>query len=159
MPYQITYELQVGSQELDMDCKGCERQFDWVKMLLVYDKNDKYTTIYDSCNAGCLARMMQNIKLSNISDVYSATNTMKCDINNDTQKHSLWNQYNWKCLWQKSFADLRDSLGYPNEMERPSRNDSKSKLTIEVKKLLIKMRLDFWSYANGEFFTCCTREA
>ena len=41
-------------------------------------------TIYDSYNAECATRMIQNIELSNIFDAYIATNTMKFDINNDT---------------------------------------------------------------------------
>ena len=84
-PYQKTWELQVDAQELDVDFKRCERQFDWLKISLVYDKSDKHTTIYDSYNAVCAARMVKKIELSNISNAYSATNTMKFDIKNDTQ--------------------------------------------------------------------------
>ena len=77
--------------------KVCERQLDWLKIYLVYDKSDIHTTLYDSYNAKCAARMIKNIELSNISDTYSATNTMKFNINNDTQKHLLWKQYTaWK---------------------------------------------------------------
>ena len=32
---------------------------------------------------------------------------------------------------ERIFIDLRNSLGYTNEMERPNRNDSKLKLAIE----------------------------
>ena len=127
--------------------------------------------------------MIQNIELSNICDVYSATNTMKFDINNDTQKHLLWKQYIvWHCdgytnapvsdyinnsmfqellpeniykanISDKSvYIDFRVNLGYTNEMERPSRNNSKLKLTIETKILLTKkMRLRVWGYTNGEY--------
>ena len=77
--------------------KVSERQLDWLKICLVYNKNDKHTTLYDSYNAKCAARMIKNIELSNISDTYSATNTMKFYINNDTQKRLLWKQYTaWK---------------------------------------------------------------
>ena len=39
-----------------------------------------------------------NIELANISNAYSATNTMKFDILNDTRKHSLWKQnVAWYC--------------------------------------------------------------
>ena len=45
-----------------------------------------------------MARMIKNIELSNISDAYSATNTMKFDIYNDTQKNLFWKQYiAWHC--------------------------------------------------------------
>ena len=43
---------------------------------------------------------------------------------------------------ERIYIDLRDSIGYTNEMERPIRNDSKLKLTIETKiPLTKKMRL------------------
>ena len=91
--YQKTYEPQAGSQEFTVDFKGCHRQFDWLEISLLYDKSHKHLTIYDSYNAECTARMTKNIELSNISDAYSATNMMKFDISNDTQKHLLWKQH------------------------------------------------------------------
>ena len=72
-----------------MDFKGCKRQFDWLEISLVYNKSDKHTTIYDSYNAKCTARITKNIELSNISDAHRATNTMKFDINIDNQKDLL----------------------------------------------------------------------
>ena len=137
--------------------------------MLVYDKNNKHATIYDCYNAECVARMIKNIELSNISNAYSAKNTMKFDINNDTQKNLLWKQYiAWHCegytsapisdyinnpvfqellpentymsniSGERIYIDLRDSLGDTNEMERPSRNNSKLKLTTETKIPLTK---------------------
>ena len=44
-PYQKTHKMQVCSQELMVDFKGCDRQFDWLKISLVYDKSDKHLTI------------------------------------------------------------------------------------------------------------------
>ena len=57
-PYQKTYELQAGSQEFTVDFKGCDRQFEWLKISLLYDKSDKHLTIYDSYIADCAARMI-----------------------------------------------------------------------------------------------------
>ena len=113
--------------------------------------------------------MIQSIELSNISDAYSVTNTMKFDINDYTQKHLLWKQHiAWRCdgytnapisdyinnpvfqelLPENTYIsntsderisiDLRESLGYTNEMERPIISDSKLKLTIETKIPLTK---------------------
>ena len=58
-PYQKTYELQAGSQEFTVDFKGCDRQFDWLEISLLYNKSDKHLTIYDSYNAACAARMIE----------------------------------------------------------------------------------------------------
>ena len=89
---QKTYELQIGSHEFTVDFKGCNRQLDWFEISLLYNKSDKHLTIYNSYNAECAAEMIKKIELSNISDAYSATNTMKFDISNDTQKYLLWKQ-------------------------------------------------------------------
>ena len=143
--------------------KGCDRQFDWLEISLLYDKSDDHLTIYDSYNAECAARMIKNIELSNISDAYSAADMMKFDISNDTQKHLIWKQYvAWHCNGyttapisdyinnpvfqelllesdyfgsrsdEKIYIDLWDSLGYREEIEKPSRNDSKLDVKIEL---------------------------
>ena len=65
-PYQKTYELKAGSQEITLDFKGSNRQFDWLEISLLYDKSDKHLTIYDSYSAECAARMIKKIELSNI---------------------------------------------------------------------------------------------
>ena len=72
-----------------VDFKGCERKFEWLEISLVYDKSDKHLTVYDSYNAECVAKMIKSIELANISNAYSATNTIKFDASNDTQKHML----------------------------------------------------------------------
>ena len=113
--------------------------------------------------------MIKNIELSNISEAYNATNTMKFDTSNDTQKHLLWKQYAaWHCngytaapisdyiknpvfqellletdycgseLDERVYIDLRDSLSYKEEIGKPSRNDSKLNVTIELKAALAK---------------------
>ena len=113
----------------------------------------------------------KKIELSNISDAYSATNMIKFNISNDTQKHLLWKQHvAWHCnsyttapisncvnnpVFQelllepdyfstksdeKIYIDLRDSFGYTDEIEKPSRNDSKSNVTIELRNPLAKKK-------------------
>ena len=109
---------------------------------------------------------------------------MKFDISNDTQKHLLWKQYiAWHCNGyindyinnpvfqelllesdyfgtksdEKIYIDLRDSLGYTDEIEKPSRNDSKLNVTIELRNPLAKeMRLRVWGYTNGEYLYMLT---
>ena len=39
--YQKTYELLAGSQEFSVDFQGANRQFDWIKISLLYDKRNK----------------------------------------------------------------------------------------------------------------------
>ena len=50
------------------------------------------------------------------------------------------------------YVDLRQSCGYANELEKPTRNDSKMTITIETKNSLAKqMTLRVWGYTNGEY--------
>ena len=52
---------------------------------------------------------------------------------------------------KRLYFDLRQSNGYTEEFEKPSRNDSKMSITIENKNSLTKkMRLRVWGYTNKE---------
>ena len=81
--YQKTYELQTGVQDFTVDFQGANRQFDWIEISLVYDKSDKHLTLYGSYNVECAAKMIKSLEFANISEQYSATNTLKYDISNN----------------------------------------------------------------------------
>ena len=68
------------------------------------------------------------------------TNTSISDyINNPVFQELLpENTYMSNISGERIYIDLRDSLGDTNEMERPSRNNSKLKLTTETKIPLTK---------------------
>ena len=51
------YKLQAGSQEFTVDFEGCDRQFNWLEISLLYNKSDKHLTFYDIYNAECAARI------------------------------------------------------------------------------------------------------
>ena len=117
-------------------------------------------------NAECATRLIKSVEFTNIS--------------NDLQKFLLWKQFvAWHCSGpitdyvnnplcqelpdeidyfgaesgERIYIDLRDSLGYTNEIEKPSRNDSRMTLTVEVKNALRKkIRLRVWGYSNGESY-------
>ena len=53
---------------------------------------------------------------------------------------------------ERIYLDLRDSMGYSNEMKKLMRNDSNLLLKMELKNpLLRKMRLRVWGYSMGEY--------
>ena len=53
---------------------------------------------------------------------------------------------------QRISLDLRDSLLYTNEIQKPSRNDSKLTVTVELKNVLAKKkRLRVWGYTNEKY--------
>ena len=47
-PIQKTYEINIGTDSINIGFLGLNRQFDWIDFSLVYKKSDKYTTIYNS---------------------------------------------------------------------------------------------------------------
>ena len=53
---------------------------------------------------------------------------------------------------KKVYINLRDSLGFTNEIEKPSWNDSKLTVTIKLENAVAhKLRLRVWGYTNGEY--------
>ena len=73
-------------------------------------------------------------------------------INNPVfQELLLENDYFGNKLDEKIYIDLRDSMGYTDEIEKPSINDTKLMVTIETKsRLAKKMTLRVWGHSNGE---------
>ena len=62
------------------------------------------------------------------------------------------NEYFSYKLDKRLYVDLRSSHGYTDELEKPTRNDSKMTITIETKTSLAKkMRLGVLGYTNREY--------
>ena len=55
-PLQKTYEISKGTDSLNVEFLGSNRQFDWLEISIVPDKSDKHTTIYDSYNRASFSR-------------------------------------------------------------------------------------------------------
>ena len=49
-PYQLSFQINVGSQRLAVDFVQANRQLAFLKLSLVYNKSDPHKTIYDRCN-------------------------------------------------------------------------------------------------------------
>ena len=47
-PIQKTYEINLGTDSININFLGVNRQFDWIELSIVYDKSNKHTTIYDN---------------------------------------------------------------------------------------------------------------
>ena len=68
-PLQKTYEISTGEDYKDIGFLGANRQFDWIELSLVYDKSNKYTTIYDSYNHELAAKPINSVRLSNFTEI------------------------------------------------------------------------------------------
>ena len=91
-PIQKTYEIKQGSDSLNVEFLGANRQFDWLEISIVNDKSDKHSTIYDSYNRELAAQKIKSLQLSNFTEIYSLTNEKKYSIDNLTQKYLLYKQ-------------------------------------------------------------------
>ena len=89
-PIQKKNEIKQGSDSLNVEFLGANRQFDWIEISIVPDKSDKHTTIYDSYNREMAAQLIKTLQLSNFTEIYSLTNKKKYNIDNLTQKHLLY---------------------------------------------------------------------
>ena len=92
-PIQKTYKTQKGSDSLNVEYLGANRQFDWVEISIVPGKSDKYTTIYDNCNREMAAQLIKSLKLSNFTEIYSLANEKKYSTDNLTQRYLLYKQF------------------------------------------------------------------
>ena len=88
-PSQKWYELAVGTQSHTVKFTAANRQFDWLKMSLLYEESDQPKTMYDSYNAKVTATTIQNIIIENTSNTYSIANELKFDVDNADEKHQL----------------------------------------------------------------------
>ena len=72
-PIQKKYEIQKGSDSLNVELLGANRQLDWIEIFIVPDKSDKHTTIYNSYNREMAAQLIKTLKQAltiNLKDIY-----------------------------------------------------------------------------------------
>ena len=88
-----TYGIQKGSDSLNVEFLGSNRQFDWIEISIVPDKSDKYTTLYNIYNREMASQLIQTLRLSNFRKISSLTNETKYSTDNLTKKHLLYKQF------------------------------------------------------------------
>ena len=121
-PIQKTYEIQKGSDSLNVEFLGANRQFDWIEISIVPDKRDKHTTMYDSYNREMAAQLIKSLRLSNFTEIYSLTNEKKYSTDNLTQRYLLYKQFvAWNCSGS-SVVPLSEYMDNPIYQELPDEN-------------------------------------
>ena len=107
---QDTYKINVDQDSLDIDFLGANRQFDWARLSLVYNKSNKHTIMYNIYNIEMASKIIKSVKLTNFTEICSFTKKNKFDIDNLTLKHLLYKQFvAWSCNGS-SVAPLTDYL-------------------------------------------------
>ena len=75
-----------GVQRYTVEFTSAKRQFDWLEILLAYDKSDQQLTLYD---AEVAATNLGKLKIKNITNTNSISNDLAFDLTDDDHKH-LW---------------------------------------------------------------------
>ena len=91
--YQQSFEINVGMQSINVGFIGADRQFNWLEISLLYDKNDQHQTVYDRYDAELAAKKMQSIKIEKNSATYSLTGGLTYDIDDENDKHWLYEMF------------------------------------------------------------------
>ena len=118
-PIQKTYEINTGSDTLNVEFLGSNRKFDWIEISIVPYKSDKHTTIYQSYNRELASQMIKTLRLSNFTEIDSLTNEKKYSIDNLAQKNLLYKQFvAWNCNGS-SVVPLTEYMDNPIFQELP----------------------------------------
>ena len=154
--------MNIGTQTINVNCQGPNRQFAWLEISLIYDKTDQHQIIYDSYGAKLAATQVQSLTLENASSMYSLTGGLVYDADNEDDKHWLYAMFvAYSCdgcstaplteyanneIYQelpkernyftntdkKLYIDMR-SKGYTDEPEKLTLDDSDLNLTVKLK--------------------------
>ena len=145
-PLQKWYKLAIGAQSYTVEFTAANRQVDWLKIYLGYDKNNQHKTTYSSYIAEVTSESIQNVRLENIWNTYSIANEMRYGTD-DAMKNIFYKQFvAWcrngysmtlltnqvnnlifqellqKCKYfssadERIYIDTRDSKEYTDELE------------------------------------------
>ena len=89
-PFQQEFEVATGTQNFTCLFQGAQRQIDWVKISIVYDKSYHHETIYDSYDVELATKIIKSIKFENASSTCSLTGQIEYDLEKEDDKHTLY---------------------------------------------------------------------
>ena len=92
-PYQQSFEVNIGTQSINVNFQGANRQFAWIEISLVYEQSDQQQTVYDSYDAELAATKIKSLKLENFSTKYSLTSGLLYDVDTEDNKHWLYSMF------------------------------------------------------------------
>ena len=66
-PYKQSFERNTGTKSLKVNFLGLNKQIEWLKISLVFDKSDQHQTVNDSYDVELVAKYVQLLALENAS--------------------------------------------------------------------------------------------
>ena len=181
-PYQQSFQINVGTQSLNINFTGANRQFVFLEVSLVCSKRDQHKTCYSRYNLEVAAQKIKSLKIGNASSTYALTNEIKYDVDGVGDAYWLYLQfvallyngctvaplteYANNLIYQDltkadsyfssdktMYLDLRRSKGYNNELKRFTRDKCKLTLNETLKDTTNKkMRFRVTRYSQGQYY-------
>ena len=174
-PYQQLFEIATGGQTFTCTFKGAQRQFDWLEILVVYDKSFQHTTIYDSYDLELASKLIATYSLTrkllygfekddNKNILYKMFIAKQCNAcstaplaqykNNEIyQEITAEGEYTTNNTGNRMWIDMRRSKGYTDELEKINQDDSGLAALIGFKEATTKkLRLQITGYSQGEYW-------
>ena len=112
-PLQKSYEISTGTDSLNVEFLGSNRQFDWLEILIVPGKSDKQSTIYDSYNRELIDNLTQRRLL------YKQIVARNCSCSSVAPLTDYMNNPIFQELSdERVYLDPRASSGYVKEAEK-----------------------------------------
>ena len=140
-PLQKTYEMSVGTDSINVELFGANRQFDWVEISLVFFyKSDKHLTTYDSYNVELASKNIKSVALKNFTEAYSLTNEKKYDVDNLTQRRMLYKQF---VTWSYNGCSIASLTDYINNQIYQELSDKNNYFTTSVEGIYLDLRASY----------------
>ena len=97
--YQQSFEINFGTQTINVNFQSTYKQFAWLEISLIYDKSNQHQIIYGSYNAELASTKIQSITLENASTTYNLTGRLIYDFGNEDDKYWLYSMFTaYSCI-------------------------------------------------------------
>ena len=119
-PYQKSFERIAGTQSRVVNFQASNKQFSFITISSVYNKNDQHRSVYDSYNTELESAKIKRVQLENASDTYSTFNTVKFGTSYANEKYLVYMQFVSRYCKGSSIVPLSDYANNPTFQELPN---------------------------------------
>ena len=79
-PYQQSFEINVGTQSLNVKFRELNKQIEWLEISLVFERSHQHQTVKDRYDVELAAKYVQLLALENASTTYCLTGQLEYNI-------------------------------------------------------------------------------
>ena len=116
-PYQKSFELAGGTQSRFVNFQATYKQFSFITISSVYNRNYQHRSVYDSYNTELASAKIKSVQLENASDTYSTFNTVKFDTGYANEKYLVYMKFVSRYCKGSSIVPLSNYANNPTFQE------------------------------------------